>query len=325
MKGVGSAAKAAANLRALGPALRRAAAQAASETAQSALREAQSRAPVRTGRLRGSLSVRAQGGSAIVCADCAYAAAVELGTSRRPARPFLHPRRAGPARGVSRPFRAAGGRGGSGLPAPLSADGRPGRGRLSRAPIFSKRRSAHDYAGKPRARAARRRGRYTYIYFQLPVIAWRESGNREFAQAGGGEHLAELEYTVDVWSDSPAKNADSRPKSTPPWPRRGCGGTIRPICLNRPRAITTARRAIAAWPTRRATSINRERGGKHMATSAQGTTLKFTPASGTQDDRGRLTSIGEIAPRFRGTGRDDAGFSRTATASTFRASATRAS
>ena len=91
MKGVGSAAKAAANLRALGPALRRAAAQAASETAQSALREAQSRAPVRTGRLRGSLSVRAQGGSAIVCAECAYAAAVELGTSRRPARPFLHP------------------------------------------------------------------------------------------------------------------------------------------------------------------------------------------------------------------------------------------
>lgn len=33
-----------------------------------------------------------------------------------------------------------------------------------------------------------------------------------------------------------------------------------------------------------------------MATSAQGTTLKFTPASGTQTIVGRLTSIGEIAP-----------------------------
>ena len=33
-----------------------------------------------------------------------------------------------------------------------------------------------------------------------------------------------------------------------------------------------------------------------MATSAQGTLFKFTPASGTQVTVGRLTSIGEIAP-----------------------------
>ena len=33
-----------------------------------------------------------------------------------------------------------------------------------------------------------------------------------------------------------------------------------------------------------------------MATSAQGTTLKFTPANGAQVTVGRLTSIGEIAP-----------------------------
>lgn len=40
---------------------------------------------------------------------------------------------------------------------------------------------------------------------QLPVISWRESLNRRFAQADAVEHLAELEYTVDVWSDSPAQ------------------------------------------------------------------------------------------------------------------------
>lgn len=38
---------------------------------------------------------------------------------------------------------------------------------------------------------------------QLPAISWRESRNRECAQAGGFEHLAELEYTVDVWAKGP--------------------------------------------------------------------------------------------------------------------------
>lgn len=46
---------------------------------------------------------------------------------------------------------------------------------------------------------------YPAGWSQLPVISWRESMNREYAQADGHEHLAELEYTVDVWSDSPAQ------------------------------------------------------------------------------------------------------------------------
>lgn len=40
---------------------------------------------------------------------------------------------------------------------------------------------------------------------QLPCVSWRESRNRELAQADGREHLAELEYTVDVWAKSPEK------------------------------------------------------------------------------------------------------------------------
>ena len=46
-------------------------------------------APVETGRLRNSIRVRAEGGQAYVFTDCEYAAAVEFGTSRRSARPFL--------------------------------------------------------------------------------------------------------------------------------------------------------------------------------------------------------------------------------------------
>lgn len=42
-------------------------------------------------------------------------------------------------------------------------------------------------------------------WIQLPAVSWRESLNREFAQADGREHLAELEYTVDVWAESPAQ------------------------------------------------------------------------------------------------------------------------
>ena len=47
---------------------------------------------------------------------------------------------------------------------------------------------------------------------RLPAISWRESGNRELAQADGREHLAELEYTVDIWSRSPAENAATAAK-----------------------------------------------------------------------------------------------------------------
>ena len=43
-------------------------------------------------------------------------------------------------------------------------------------------------------------------WLRLPVISWGESGSRELAQADGREHLAELTYAVDIWSDSPAEN-----------------------------------------------------------------------------------------------------------------------
>ena len=95
---------------------------------------------------------------------------------------------------------------------------------------------------------------YPQSWVQLPVISWRESGNREFAQADGGEHLAELEYTVDIWSDSPAKNAELASGIDAAM----ASATIRPICSSRRPATITARRATAAWPTRRATSINEE-------------------------------------------------------------------
>lgn len=42
----------------------------------------------------------------------------------------------------------------------------------------------------------------------LPAVTWRESLNRECAQADAGEHLAELEYSIDVWSGSAAVNAE---------------------------------------------------------------------------------------------------------------------
>lgn len=47
---------------------------------------------------------------------------------------------------------------------------------------------------------------YPQNWMTLPVISWRESGNRECAQADAREHLAALEYTVDVWSGGPEEN-----------------------------------------------------------------------------------------------------------------------
>ena len=68
------------------------AAQAALETtAQNALADAQSAAPVDTGRLRGSLCAECAGTSARVSTACPYAAAVEHGSSRQAARPNLAP------------------------------------------------------------------------------------------------------------------------------------------------------------------------------------------------------------------------------------------
>jgi hypothetical protein len=46
---------------------------------------------------------------------------------------------------------------------------------------------------------------YPRSWLALPAVSWRESRNREFAQADGCEHLAELEYTVDVWAKSPGE------------------------------------------------------------------------------------------------------------------------
>lgn len=46
---------------------------------------------------------------------------------------------------------------------------------------------------------------YPASWQRLPAVSWRESGNREFAQADGREHLAELVYTVDVWAKGPGE------------------------------------------------------------------------------------------------------------------------
>lgn len=48
-------------------------------------------APVETGRLRGSIGARVAEFGAVLFAECEYAAAVELGSGRGPARPFLLP------------------------------------------------------------------------------------------------------------------------------------------------------------------------------------------------------------------------------------------
>jgi HK97 gp10 family phage protein len=52
---------------------------------------AQSRAPVRTGALRGSIARRVEGARWAVGAGVDYALFVELGTSRMAARPYLRP------------------------------------------------------------------------------------------------------------------------------------------------------------------------------------------------------------------------------------------
>lgn len=70
-------------------ALKLAAEEALSAGAEAALAEAKSRAPVRTGSLRASLSAQSNGLTARVATDCAYAAAVEFGSGRRAPQPFL--------------------------------------------------------------------------------------------------------------------------------------------------------------------------------------------------------------------------------------------
>ena len=80
-----------AKLLAVAPACESAGEEAARQAADGARDLAAGLAPVETGRLRGSLTVTSAGTSAEVCADCEYAAAVELGGRGRPARPFMLP------------------------------------------------------------------------------------------------------------------------------------------------------------------------------------------------------------------------------------------
>lgn len=72
-------------------ALRQAAEETVAESAKAVCEGAAARAPVETGRLRSSICASAAGLEAAVRSDCPYAAAVELGTSRRSARPFMEP------------------------------------------------------------------------------------------------------------------------------------------------------------------------------------------------------------------------------------------
>jgi len=44
---------------------------------------------------------------------------------------------------------------------------------------------------------------YPRDFTALPLICWRESNNRRYAQADGEEHLAELEYSIDCFAPSP--------------------------------------------------------------------------------------------------------------------------
>ena len=69
----------------LGPLVRQRVLAAAQEKCESA----KARAPVDTGRLRSSIRVESEELTARVIADCEYAAAVELGTSRTAPQPFM--------------------------------------------------------------------------------------------------------------------------------------------------------------------------------------------------------------------------------------------
>lgn len=48
---------------------------------------------------------------------------------------------------------------------------------------------------------------YPASWITLPCMAWRESSNRELARADGREQLAEIVYTIDIWSDSAEENS----------------------------------------------------------------------------------------------------------------------
>lgn len=77
------------NLEALRARCAEKAAQELETAANAVCAEAKALCPVETGHLRESVRVRAENGNRTVFTDCEYAAAVEFGTSRRSAQPFL--------------------------------------------------------------------------------------------------------------------------------------------------------------------------------------------------------------------------------------------
>ena len=72
-------------------ALPAAAKKGARTAAERTLERARANAPVKTGRLRTSLHIKEEGISCAVSTDCPYASAVENGTIRAAAQPFLAP------------------------------------------------------------------------------------------------------------------------------------------------------------------------------------------------------------------------------------------
>lgn len=63
--------------------------RAVMRTAEAAFEAAREACPVRTGRLKNSITLSAEGSRAVIFTDVEYGAAVELGTSRQKPQPFL--------------------------------------------------------------------------------------------------------------------------------------------------------------------------------------------------------------------------------------------
>jgi len=49
---------------------------------------------------------------------------------------------------------------------------------------------------------------YPRCFVRLPLVAWRESLNQRHAQADGREHLAELNYTLEIFAPD-SESADA--------------------------------------------------------------------------------------------------------------------
>ena len=106
-----NAARVRVRLKAVWPELEAGAEALVLQAARAAQAEAASLAPVDTGRLKESIRVKGQGLSASVATDCPYAPAVELGSSRSAARPFMTPAADGQRAAFVRAARRLGGDG----------------------------------------------------------------------------------------------------------------------------------------------------------------------------------------------------------------------